>query len=131
MIRTAVALAVAGFCAAFAADAIAQGDATSDRSALEAIYRATGGDNWTDNANWLSEAPLRDWHGVETNEQGRVIGLRLGGWDETAREHVGNGLVGSLPPELGDAVPSAVAGGWREQRLDRAHPGGVGQSHEA
>ena len=101
MIRTAVALAVAGFCAAFAADAIAQGDATSDRSALEAIYRATGGDNWTDNANWLSEAPLRDWHGVETNEQGRVIGLRLGGWDETAREHVGNGLVGSLPPELG------------------------------
>ena len=57
MIWSAVALAVAGFCAAFAADAVAQDAAASDRAALEAIYRATGGDNWTDNANWLSEAP--------------------------------------------------------------------------
>ena len=64
-------------------------------------YRATGGDDWTDNANWLSAAPLRDWHGVETNEQGRVTELRLGGWDETVRRHVGNGLTGALPLELG------------------------------
>ena len=66
-----------------------------------AVYRATGGDDWTKNAKWLTDAPIGDWYGVETNEQGRVTGLRLGGWDETAREYVGNGLTGMLSPELG------------------------------
>ena len=94
-------LGVVAIWVGLAADAVAQGSAATDRAALEAIYLATGGDNWTVNTNWLSAAPLEDWYGVETNEQGHVIGLRLGGWDETAREHVGNGLVGSLPPELG------------------------------
>ena len=89
-----------GLCA-WTGNARAQGSAESDRAALEAVYRATGGDDWTDNANWLSDAPLRDWHGVETNEQGRVTELRLGGWDETVRSHVGNGLIGALPLELG------------------------------
>ena len=89
-----------GLCA-WTGNARAQGSAESDRAALVAVYRATGGDDWTDNANWLSAAPLRDWHGVETNEQGRVTGLRLGGWDETVRRHVGNGLTGALPLELG------------------------------
>ena len=78
-----------------------RGSAESDRVALVALYRATGGDNWTNNAKWLTAAPLGDWYGVETNEQGRVTGLRLGGWDEAAREFIGNGLVGSLPPEIG------------------------------
>ncbi len=73
----------------------------TDRAALEAIYHATGGDDWTENDNWLGDAPLGHWHGVETNEQGRVTGLRLGGWDENLRTHVGNGLAGTLPPELG------------------------------
>ena len=58
------------------------------------------GDDWTDNTNWLSDAPLEDWHGVEVND-GRVTGLRRGGWDETVGRVVGNGLTGSLPPELG------------------------------
>ena len=48
----------------------------------------------------LSDAPLEDWHGVEVTD-GRVTGLRLGGWDDTARDFVGNGLTGSLSPELG------------------------------
>ena len=87
--------------AGLAADAVGQGSAASDRAALEALYRATGGDSWTDNTNWLSAAPLGDWYGVETNEQGRVSGLRLGGWVESEGRHVGNGLIGSLPAELG------------------------------
>ena len=82
------------------ADAVAQGSAASDRAALETVYRATGGDNWTNNINWLSAAPLETWYGVEVTE-GRVTGLRLGGWDGTVRRHVGNGLTGVLPPELG------------------------------
>ena len=88
------------FWAVFAADAVAQGSAASDRAALEAIYRSTDGDNWTNNTNWLSNAPLEDYYGVEVTD-GRVTGLRLGGWDETARRHVGNRLTGSLPAELG------------------------------
>ncbi len=93
-------LAIATGLCTWTGDVRAQGSAESDRAALEAIYRATGGNNWTNNANWLSGAPLRDWHGVETDGQGRVTDLRLGGWDETARAFVGNGLNGSLPPEL-------------------------------
>ena len=93
-------LGVVAIWVGLAADAVAQGSAATDRAALEAIYRATGGDNWTDNTNWLSNAPLEDWYGVEVAD-GRVTGLRLGGWDESVRKIVGNGLTGSLPPELG------------------------------
>ena len=94
-------LGVVAIWAGLAADAVAQGSAATDRTALEAVYRAAGGDNWTDNTNWLTAASLGDWYGVEVSD-GRVTELRLGGWDETARRHVGNGLTGSLAPELGN-----------------------------
>ena len=62
---------------------------------------ATGGPGWTDDTNWLTDAPLGEWFGVEANEHDRVTGLGLGGWDETIDENVGNGLTGMLPAELG------------------------------
>ena len=62
-----------------------------DRLALEALYRATGGANWFNSNNWLSDAPLGEWHGVVT-EQGTVTELDL----------QYNGLSGQLPPELGN-----------------------------
>ena len=93
-------LGVVAVWAGLAATAAGQGSTAADRTALEAIYRATGGDDWTNNTSWLSNAPLEDWYGVEVTD-GRVTGLRLGGWDETARRHVDNGLTGSLPAELG------------------------------
>ena len=62
----------------------------TDREILEILYEATGGDGWTDNANWLSDADLSEWHGVDTRE-GRVDYLFL----RT------NNLVGTIPPELG------------------------------
>ena len=37
---------------------------SSDRVALEAFYRAAGGDDWNDKTNWLSNEPLGDWYGV-------------------------------------------------------------------
>ena len=77
-------------------------DYEAERAALEALYRATDGDDWTANANWLTEAPFEDWYGVEVNRPGHVTGLRLGGWNESAGGQVGNGLVGTLPPELGE-----------------------------
>ena len=79
------------FCAAFAAEAVAQGNAESDRRVLEALYDATGGPGWTDNTNWKTSAPLGDWHGVSTDDDGRVRRLHLGR----------NGLTGSIPAALG------------------------------
>ena len=98
----AFALAVAVYSAGLPIFAGAQGGASSDRAALEVVYHSTGGDGWTDNTNWLSDAPLGDWAGVEVDGDGRVTRLWLGGWDESAGRIVGNGLTGSLPPELGN-----------------------------
>lgn len=64
----------------------------SNRAALEALYEATDGPNWRNRDNWLTEAPLADWHGVRTNDEGRVTHLDL-------RD---NGLSGRLPVEIGD-----------------------------
>ena len=65
-------------------------DAT-DRAALVALYNAAGGTYWDNNTNWLSDAPLGDWHGVRTDASGRVVALDLRY----------NGLTG-IPPELGN-----------------------------
>ena len=66
-------------------------DAASDRETLVAFYKATGGDNWKDNTNWLSADSLASWHGVVTDSEGRVKSLAL----------IDNNLIGFLPPELG------------------------------
>ena len=65
---------------------------TADRAALVALYNATGGANWTIDTNWLTNEALSEWHGVETDEDGRVTALRL----------VANGLSGEIPAELGN-----------------------------
>ncbi len=67
------------------------GTAGTDRVALLALYAATDGPNWTVNSNWGSDEPLGAWHGVTTNDHGRVIDLALSQ----------NNLSGTLPPELG------------------------------
>ena len=66
-------------------------DDESDREILRGFYNATGGADWTDNGNWLSNQPLNQWHGVSTNGRGQVTHLALRS----------NNLVGTLPPELG------------------------------
>ena len=63
----------------------------SDRDVLVALYHATGGINWIINDNWLSNAPLDEWAGVDTDSRGRVRTLWM----------TGNGLRGRIPPELG------------------------------
>ena len=69
----------------------ASGSAETDREALVALYNATDGENWYGSDNWLSEAPLGEWRGVTTNDDGRVTVLFL--WD--------NDLSGEIPAELG------------------------------
>ncbi len=68
------------------------GTPQTDRAVLVALYNATDGENWEWNSNWLTDAPLDEWHGVTTNDDGRVTQLRL--WH--------NRLTGSIPPELGN-----------------------------
>ena len=56
--------------------------------ALAALYKATNGANWTKDTNWLNyDVPLGKWHGVETDPNGRIIGLDLSD----------NDLSGSIP----------------------------------
>ena len=63
----------------------------AEMDALEALYQDTDGDNWTNNRNWLSNAPLDSWHGVTTDRNGRVVELDLSE----------NELNGTIPSELG------------------------------
>ena len=63
----------------------------TDREILEIFYNATNGSGWGNSANWLSDEPLFDWHGVSTDANGRVTGLSLG--------H--NDLKGVIPSQLG------------------------------
>ena len=63
-----------------------------DRAAIEALYSATDGPNWDRSENWLTDAPLDQWHGVVTDSAGQVMWLSL----------PGNGLKGTLPLVIGD-----------------------------
>jgi hypothetical protein len=51
--------------------------ADNDRENLESFYETTDGDNWHENTDWNSEEPLDQWFGVETDEDGNVVSLRL------------------------------------------------------
>ena len=53
----------------------AQTSPETDREALIALYKATGGENWRNKENWLSDEPLDAWAGVTTDDRGRVIVL--------------------------------------------------------
>ena len=64
----------------------------TDRDGLEVLYQSAHGLNWAAKDNWLTDAPLGNWYGVHTDDQGQVTGIVL----ET------NGLTGVLPPELGN-----------------------------
>ena len=62
-----------------------------ERAALVALYEATDGPNWTNNENWLTDAPLGEWHGVDLHFDTSVDALNLSD----------NNLTGPIPPELG------------------------------
>ena len=93
----------------------ASGNVSTDREALVALYHATNGRSWTNNRNWLSNAPLGQWYGVTTDSSGRVTELDLHD----------NGLVGRIPSELGDL--SGLAGLFMHQnQLSGGIPASLG-----
>ena len=73
--------------------------ANPDRAALAALYEATDGPNWVNSENWLTDAPLGDWYGVDTDASGRVVRLDLSG---TWEGWIPHGLSGSIPSVLGN-----------------------------
>ena len=80
-----------------------RGSVSGDRAALVALYIATDGPNWVDNTNWLTDAPLGEWYGVDTDASGRVVSLHLFSvWDNEKQDSVPFGLEGPIPPELGN-----------------------------
>lgn len=89
--------------------------APAEEVALVALYNATGGPDWTENAMWLTDAPRRGWHGVVTDDNDRIVELRLpdNGLDGSIPAEINgladlrvldlsaNGLTGPIPPEMG------------------------------
>ena len=64
----------------------------SDREILADVYREAGGPSWTKSENWLTDSPLGEWTGVDTDGSGSVVGLDLSY----------RSLSGGIPPDLGD-----------------------------
>ncbi|MCE2463148.1 MAG: leucine-rich repeat domain-containing protein [Dehalococcoidia bacterium] len=77
------------FCTLAATPTPASGN--PDRAALVALYNGTDGPNWSDNSKWMSTSPIGEWHGVATDDGGRVTVLHL----------QDNRLSGEIPPEMG------------------------------
>ena len=82
------------------------GDELTARDVLVALYNLTGGPynqryrsggrwytkyKWQNRTNWLTDAPVWEWHGVTADHNGRVTGLSLSG----------NGLSGEIPAGVG------------------------------
>ena len=122
-----------------------QGGVESDRAVLEALYHATDGPNWRDSTNWLTDAPLGEWSGVETSADGRVRELLLADNDLSGEipdaignlaelEYLGlyaNRLRGSIPDIIGNLVNLRVLAlgaffGEGDNQLSGPIPDGLG-----
>ena len=79
-----------------------------------ALYEATGGQNWVNNENWLTDAPLGERFGVTTNHEGRVVALEMAYYDrdaQSAAHAVGDAAGQALETLFSQGIPSADA--WR------------------
>lgn len=61
-----------------------------ERRALIEFYEALGGPDWIERDFWASDRPVGEWHGVETDADGRVVRLTI--YD--------NNLTGAMSPAI-------------------------------
>ena len=61
-----------------------------EREILSMFYDRTQGDMWEERSGWNTQDDLHDWHGVETDDAGEVVSLRL----------PDNNLSGDIPSAL-------------------------------
>ncbi len=66
-------------------------------NALYALYESTDGNNWDNKTNWLSTSHVSSWYGLKV-ENGHVVEIDF--WD--------NGLLGPIPPELGNLTEMRI-----------------------
>lgn len=78
-----------------------------EKKALMALYKSTGGDNWSNKDNWGTDQPLSTWSGITTApietttcKNGRVITVNAE--IVTQIYFARNGLIGAIPKEIGD-----------------------------
>jgi len=62
----------------------------ADSLVLIDLYNSTNGQNWNNNSNWLTSAPINTWYGVSTDNNDRVSDLDLNN----------NNLIGSIPSSV-------------------------------
>ena len=112
-----------------------------DRDALIAFYHSTGGRTWRVSGNWLTNLPIGRWHGVTTDESGRVAELKLeynqlrgpipaelGNLVNLRALHLlNNRLLGVIPAELGK-LANLIHTGPRWEWVERSDTGGIGKS---
>lgn len=87
------------------------------RAVLHVVYRKMNGDGWRENTNWKTDAPLDEWHGVNTDAGGTITELEMHTNQVTAAIapelgmlptlgsliiRANPGVTGSIPPELGN-----------------------------
>lgn len=113
---------------------------STDRAALIALYEATNGAGWKNNGNWLSDARLTFWYGVDTDADGRVteLGLRDNDLDGRIPPQIGhlarlteldlgeNALTGPIPPEIGGLAELRSLALW-SNRLEGPIPPQIGR----
>ena len=88
-----------------------------ERAILVEFYESTGGDGWKQKENWLTDAPLDDWHGIRVGANG-ISDIWL----------PANNLVGQLPARLGDLAGLEFLILYDNQ-LSGPIPPGLGQLH--
>ncbi len=74
---------------------------TSERDALMALYTSTDGANWTNNTNWNTTAPVKNWFGVTVDcATGTVIKIELQSNNLNGVSITGN----DIPTKIGNLV---------------------------
>ena len=94
---------------------IREGPAVPDTIVLMALYDSTNGEGWTTNTNWGSTVPIEDWHGVNTDGNGRVTYL----------DPVNNNLNGTMPASLGNLASLRIMN-LRQNQLSGTIPASLG-----